>query len=71
MVRGHEDAVLQEGADVGHADQRRGGGGEKDDRVLVLGAAALSGLSQSRGRGRQDRLRLASGLSAGRVLSCS
>jgi hypothetical protein len=71
VVRGHEDAVLQEGADVGHANKRRGGGGEEDDRVLVLGAPALSGLGEARGRGRHDRLRLASGLRAGRILSCS
>ena len=43
MVGGYEDAVLQEGFGVCHADKRRGGGGEEDDGVGVSAALVFLG----------------------------
>ena len=43
MVGGYEDAVLEEGFGVGHADKRRGGGGEEDDGVGVSAALVFLG----------------------------
>lgn len=40
-VRGHELAVLEEGADVGEAEKGRGGGREEDDGVWSPGCGFL------------------------------